>query len=460
MAPRPIKRSSPSRKHIARLERERRQSRWIVGIAAAVVVVVFALFGYWYLNEKFIQPNKTVARIGADKITLAQFQARVRLQRNQLIGQYNLYEQYAQMLGMDLSSQLQQIQYQLSGLGAQDLGQEALDQMIDEVLLLQQAAKEGIGASDQEVQDRLQAFYNYYPEGEPTATVTPTEVTLPTISPAEAAIVTITPTPGPTNTAAPTATSTPTVTPTLNLTTTATPTLKPTVTPEPSATPSTAFTSTPVPTKTPQPTATPVSKEGYEASLAESLSNFKKLGFSEADYRHLVLLEIVRTKMFDFVTRDIQAVEDQVWARHILLADEAAAQSVYDKLTDGADFGALAAEFSTDAGTKDNGGDLGWFGKDQSAFGAAFADAAFALQPGEYSQPVQTPGGWHIIQAIGHEMRPLTADQFDQAKQNAFARWMEDLRANAEADGLIETFDFWKNAVPMDPDLQSSAIPQ
>ncbi|MCL4823875.1 MAG: hypothetical protein KJZ57_06610, partial [Anaerolineales bacterium] len=72
---------------------------------------------------------------------------------------------------------------------------------IDEVLLLQQAAKEGIGASDQEVQDRLQAFYNYYPEGEPTATVTPTEVTLPTISPAEAAIVTITPTPGPTNTA-------------------------------------------------------------------------------------------------------------------------------------------------------------------------------------------------------------------------------------------------------------------
>ncbi|MCL4823140.1 MAG: hypothetical protein KJZ57_02870, partial [Anaerolineales bacterium] len=62
--------------------------------------------------------------------------------------------------------------------------------------------------------------------------------------------------------------------------------------------------------------------------------------------------------------------------------------------------------------------------------------------------------------AIGHEMRPLTADQFDQAKQNAFARWMEDLRANAEADGLIETFDFWKNAVPMDPDLQSSAIPQ
>ncbi|MCZ7549325.1 MAG: peptidylprolyl isomerase [Anaerolineales bacterium] len=164
--------------------------------------------------------------------------------------------------------------------------------------------------------------------------------------------------------------------------------------------------------------------------------------------------------MFDFVTRDIQAVEDQVWARHILLADEAAAQSVYDKLTDGADFGALAAEFSTDAGTKDNGGDLGWFGRTSPRFGAAFADAAFALQPGEYSQPVQTPGGWHIIQAIGHEMRPLTADQFDQAKQNAFARWMEDLRANAEADGLIETFDFWKNAVPMDPDLQSSAIPQ
>jgi foldase protein PrsA len=86
---------------------------------------------------------------------------------------------------------------------------------------------------------------------------------------------------------------------------------------------------------------------------------------------------------------------EQVRASHILVDSEEAAQQILLDLAGGADFAALAAERSIDPGTKDRGGDLGFFTRTDMV--QEFADAAFALEPNQLSQVVKSPYGYHII---------------------------------------------------------------
>ena len=71
------------------------------------------------------------------------------------------------------------------------------------------------------------------------------------------------------------------------------------------------------------------------------------------------------------------------------------AEEVLQRVRNGEDFAKLAKEFSSDPGSKDKGGDLGWFGSGQMV--PEFEKAAFALKPGEVSGVVQSQFGFHII---------------------------------------------------------------
>ena len=82
-------------------------------------------------------------------------------------------------------------------------------------------------------------------------------------------------------------------------------------------------------------------------------------------------------------------------ASHILVADEKTAKEVKDKLDKGADFAALAKEYSKDTANAANGGELGTFSRGQMV--KEFEDAAFSLKEGEISGPVKTQFGYHII---------------------------------------------------------------
>ena len=149
-----------------------------------------------------------------------------------------------------------------------------------------------------------------------------------------------------------------------------------------------------------------------------------------------------------------QPGEEEVSARHILLEDEAAARAVIEALAAGGDFATLAQERSTGPSAP-GGGDLGYFTKDQMV--ASFSEAAFALNPGEYTDfPVQTQFGWHVIRV--EDRRRSAPPSFEDSQAEISRRMakdyvfglMEDLRQSAE----ISRFD-----PPDQPAQGASAAP-
>lgn len=110
-------------------------------------------------------------------------------------------------------------------------------------------------------------------------------------------------------------------------------------------------------------------------------------------------------------------VVTQTHVRHILiktneLVSEADAKrrlmEIKQRLEHGADFAALARQYSDDASAA-NGGDLGWVSPGDTV--PAFEHAMDALKPGEISDPVHTPFGWHLIQVLGRRTRDITTER-------------------------------------------------
>jgi hypothetical protein len=106
-------------------------------------------------------------------------------------------------------------------------------------------------------------------------------------------------------------------------------------------------------------------------------------------------------------------------------------------VTDGGeDFATVARELSTDEGTAANGGALGWFTREEMV--APFAAAAFAMEPGAISEPVETEFGWHVIQVAERDPeRPLTDLQIDRLQQAAEERWLEEQRAELTVNSTL-----------------------
>lgn len=142
--------------------------------------------------------------------------------------------------------------------------------------------------------------------------------------------------------------------------------------------------------------------------------------------------------------------EGQVRASHILICqqldqatrqctvgpgDEELARSLTVRARAGEDFGALTRQFSQDSSTAANAGDLGWFGK--NAFVPAFEDAAFAMQPGQISDPVRTQFGLHVIRLVSKgrtlaDAREEIQEQLARPRrQEAFGKWLQETTARA-----------------------------
>ena len=94
----------------------------------------------------------------------------------------------------------------------------------------------------------------------------------------------------------------------------------------------------------------------------------------------------------------------EIQARHILVKTEEDAISMVAKLSEGASFDALAKEFSEDEGSREKGGDLGYFTRDM--LDEVFTEQAFATSKGDRSAPFETEFGWHIVEVQNRRKAP------------------------------------------------------
>jgi peptidyl-prolyl cis-trans isomerase D len=419
-----------TKKHLARVDRERRQTRLITGVAAGIIAIVILAIAYGLLNDTLFLNWRPVVTVNGQTASMHEFQLRVRVARQQLIGQYMQYTQLAQMFGMDpstdpqMSQSLNQITQELDTPSV--LGGQVVDDMVNDLLIRQWAKKNGITVTAADIENAAQGALRFYPEGSPTPTLTPTIVVYPTLDATQLALVTSTlaPTLAPTATLAPTQTLAPTPTPNLN------------------------STATPIPSLT--PTSTPYTLKGYQSQYQTTVKAYYALGLNDAQFRNIFFEStLYHDRVQAKVTADVPHQQDEVWIRDIQVADLKTANDVRAQLLAGADFATLAAKYSIDTNSKDKGGDLGWLAADQTAIPAEITKTAFTMKVSYISAPIKSTSSYDIIQLLGHEVRPLSETEYQTAVTTAFNNWI----AKQSTASKVVINSSWTNYVPTSPTL-------
>lgn len=165
---------------------------------------------------------------------------------------------------------------------------------------------------------------------------------------------------------------------------------------------------------------------GGEDSLLEVLSSYK---MGSEDVKKDIETYLLTVKvMEDYVAitdedvktyfeenKETFGTPEQVEASHILVADEATASEVEEKLKAGEDFAELAKQHSTDTANAEKGGALGFFGRGEMA--TEFEDKAFSMNDGDVSEPVKTEFGFHIIKVT--DKKEAKEATFEESKEVA-----------------------------------------
>jgi len=185
-----------------------------------------------------------------------------------------------------------------------------------------------------------------------------------------------------------------------------------------------------------------IESESYKARLRYYRAKAMRDAYFEDKIKPQVSEEDVRAT-YDEEVKKVEGTEE-VRARHILVGSREEAAALHEQLKSGADFAQLAAQHSTDR-TSANGGDLGYFDREDMV--PAFSEVAFALKPGEISEPVQTEFGWHIIKV--EDRRLNQAQPYEAVKQG-----IQRLLLRKKVQELVSQLRDTSEIEVVDPDLQ------
>jgi len=369
-----------TRKQRSRLERERRMERFLVWGVVAVGVVVVGVLAYGFVVEGIVKAREPVAIVGGTSITTEDFQARVRFMRMQMNGELQyLFQQQealdptdpdAQFYLQYIQESIRDLQSQLSPASAQGIGEQALEQLIQEEFVRQETERRGITVAPEELQQAVERFFGYdrnpatpTPSSAVTSSVTPTSVLSPT------------------------------------------------------------------PTSTPPPTPTPVTEEVFRQRYSTFLESLKSLKISERQYRSWVTASLLIEKLREQMLVQVPHTADQIKLYYLTVDDQGQADEIAARLDAGEDFQTLVDELEEDEEGAGYGAELDWAPRNEleSRLGTELTDLAFSLEVGEHSQPVLNQDGTRvdIIKVVGHEVRELDQYWREQLAEEAFQEWLE-----------------------------------
>jgi len=382
-----------NKKFLAQKEKEDRQKRIIIIATISVLVIVFALVAYGVIDRFVLTPNVAVIELEDQTISADQFEQQVKWRRRNLIVDIDQMLMTFQQLGgtQEVFGYFEQ-QLMLAVNSLQQpllVGQDVLQALTEDIILLVEAEKMGVIVDDVRIDNEIQEAFGYFVGG--TAT--------------------------------------------------------PAATLAPSSTPATSDNQDgePDPTATPLLQPTEYTEELFNNNYQEFLLSVKDAGISEETIRDIIKMSVIREEIIEIISADIAQEAEHVWIRHILVADEDTANEVIEKLADGEDFVDLAAEYSLDTSNKDNGGDLDWFSR--GAMVQPFEEAAFALEVGEISDPVQTDFGWHVMESLGKDDLLLDPSAYQQLRNQAYVDWMSEKKTIYQP--IIN--EDWSKYVPSEP---------
>ncbi len=416
-----------SRKDILRARRHAEQMRQVRIAVAAVIGLLVLIAVVGVVNEFFLVPNRAVATVNDEKITLQQWQDRVTLERAQRVifleNQYEAFEENVGIIQQFAGQTIVELQ------DAELLAQSVLDTMVEETIIRQEAEARGIVVTDAEVEETIGGFFAYYGGESPTPLPSATATVMPTpsLTPIPTAVITE-------------------VVPVESL-------------PMP----------TTGPTSTPPPTATPVTQEAFQEQFNELLTEYRRYNVKEQVYREAVRASLYRERL-----QDVLGIENEVdtQAEHVSLfvlrlatetdANEALALIAQDGFltvwnvvrstpTD------AAAAFSEALATE-----YLWQTQDTlaSLLGSETAAAAFSLATDEPSGVLtQTDESgtsqYYLIQVSGRERRDLPESTVETEKASLLTALV-----NARLGEGVQITEFWRTRVPKRPLLDPKFLVQ
>jgi len=188
-------------------------------------------------------------------------------------------------------------------------------------------------------------------------------------------------------------------------------------------------------------------------------SVLQQAGITEDELKESIKTQIITSAVQKDMIKDVTVTDDDVQTyynenkdtkysvgagatvAHILVADEETAKSLKAKLDAGADFATLAKENSTDTGTKDKGGSLGFVAYNSTQLVPEFIDGFKNLKEGEISGPVKSQYGYHLIKATGLKSAEVTP--LDKVKDEIKSAVLQQKQGDAFNSKVAE----WKTAL-------------
>lgn len=418
-----------SRKEILLARRRERQTRQLRLLVLGVAGLLALIFIVAFIMVQVVTPRQPVAIVNGEEIAMRDWQDRVRFQRTQLVVGI---DQLAEAVGGDIG-QVQQLAGQQINLlmDPPTLGQAVLDEVINDRLIRQEAARRGIVVTDEDVQQEIEESFNFFSGASPTALPTPTETIMPTpsLTPIPTAVITEV---VPTNTPFPTPTAGPTV--------------------------------------TPQPTPTPVSAEAFQQDYQDLLDQFGRYNVTEAQFREIIRSQLYEERLREALAEEegVPSEEEQVSFWYMAFDTLEQAEAARDR--------AIQEDFLTVWNTirsepVDPEGEPAGFASEllwrtresvTTTLNEDIAEEAFTLPLNVPSRVLTLPAAteeaadrFYVIMVSGREVRPLTQATIDSRKEQLLQAWLEAQRATG-----VETLDRWRANVPGRPILDSRYLVQ